>query len=212
MEGNLNATMKIFIGARMIAHASNHHLLPAECYGSLQGVWLQVSLTHTLMADITRQSWATLAVALVDFHTCYDSIAHLPSSITCQHLGAPHLVLETIFSTIQNMKIFLHMAHRDLSSYYGGTPTEGLPFQGMCQGTSAGPALWLASSIPLIKMLHQHGVTSSFQCPVSSQSILLVRLLYVDDCNLFVFIPSATQACRPILDLQANIHLWQGGV
>jgi len=60
------------------------------------------------------------------------------------------------FSTIQNMKIFLHMAHGDLSSYYGGMPMEGLPFQGMCQGNSAGPALWLVTSIPLIDMLCHH--------------------------------------------------------
>jgi len=34
----------------------------------------------------------------------------------------------------------------------------------------------------------------------------------VDDYDLFVFIPSTNQACRAILDLQANIHLWQGGI
>jgi len=154
MEGDLNAAMKIFIGSRMIAHASKHHLLPAECYGSRPGCTaLQVSLTRTLTADIMRQSRATLAVASVDFRTCYDSVAHPPSSIACQRLGAPSLVLETIFSTIQNMKIFLCTAHGDSTNFYGGTPMEDLPFQGVCQGNGAGPALWLATSIPLIKML-----------------------------------------------------------
>jgi len=90
MEGDLNAAMKFFIGARMIAHASKHHLLPAECYGSHPGCTaLQVSLTRTLTADITWQSWATLAVASVDFRTCYNSVAHPPSSIACQCLGIP---------------------------------------------------------------------------------------------------------------------------
>jgi len=54
MEGNLNAAMKIFIGAHMIANASHLNLIPAECYGSCPGCTaIQVSLTHTLMADIT---------------------------------------------------------------------------------------------------------------------------------------------------------------
>jgi len=50
-----------------------------------------------LTSDITWQSQAILAVALVDFRTCYDSVAHPPASIACQQLGAVHSILETIF-------------------------------------------------------------------------------------------------------------------
>jgi len=157
MEGDLNAAMNIFIGTHMIANASHLNLIPAECYRSHPGcTTMQVSLTCTLMADITQQSWATLVVALVDFRTCYDSVAHPPSSITCQHLGAASSVLETIFSTIQNMKIFLQTAHGNSSTFYGSPSMEGLPFQGVCQGNSASPALWLATSIPLIEKLCHH--------------------------------------------------------
>jgi len=85
MEGDLNAALKIFLGARMIKNAAHLNLIPDECYGSRPGCTaMQVSLTRMLTSDITRQSRATLAVALVDFRTCYDSVAHPPSSITCQ--------------------------------------------------------------------------------------------------------------------------------
>jgi len=75
----------------------------------------------------------------------YDSIVHPLLSIACQCLGVALSVMETIFSTIQNMCISLCMAHGDSSSFYGGTLMEGLPFQGVYQGNRAGPAIWLAT-------------------------------------------------------------------
>jgi len=55
MEGDLNVVMKIFIGTHMIANALHLNLIPAKCYGSCPGCTaMQVSLTHTLTADITR--------------------------------------------------------------------------------------------------------------------------------------------------------------
>jgi len=167
MEGDFNGAMKILIAARMICSALELGQIPDECYSSRQGCTaIQVLLNRALTANVTRQSQAILAVALVDFRTCYDSVAHPPSSITCQHLSAASSVLETIFSTIQNMKIFLQTAHGNSSTFYGSPSMEGLPFQGVCQGNSASPALWLATSIPLIEKLCHHDHVSSFQCLV----------------------------------------------
>ncbi len=47
---------------------------------------------------------------------------------------------------------------------------------------------------------------------VSQHSILLIGLIYVDDCDLFVFLPSADQAMAAIQALQNNVLLWQGGL
>jgi len=144
----------------------------------------------------------------VDCQICYNSLAHPPSSIAYQCLGANPAVLETIFSSIQQMWFFLHTTHGDSTTFYGGPPTNSLPFQGVCQGNGAGPALWLATSIPLLELVQHHGYISSFVCLVSRHSILLIRLFYVDDCDLFVFLPSADQAMAAIQALQTNVILW----
>jgi len=104
------------------------------------------------MGNIMCQSQAILAVALVDYLTCYDSIAHPPSSIACQQLGIFPIVLETI-SSIQQMHISLCTMHGDSTSTYDSSLTSTLPFQGVCQSNGASLALWLATSILLIKML-----------------------------------------------------------
>jgi len=68
MEGDLNTAMQLFIGAQMTVNALHHNLVPAACYGSHPGCTaIQVSLNHTLTANVMCQSWATLAVASLDF-------------------------------------------------------------------------------------------------------------------------------------------------
>ncbi len=91
-EGDFNGAMKILVGSCMITSALDNALIPDECYSSRPGCMaIQVSLHRMLTADITRQSWAILAVASMDCLTCYDSIGHPPASIACQCLGLPPL-------------------------------------------------------------------------------------------------------------------------
>jgi len=213
MEGDFNRAMKILLGSHMICLAQHLALIPAECYGSHPGCTaIQVSLGRTLTADVTRQSWATLAVASVDCRTCYDSVSHPPVSITCQRLGVSPAILETIFSSIQSMNIFLHTAHGDSSSLCNGISFTGLPFQGVCQGNGAGPALWLTTSIPLIESLCHHGHLATFMSPISHHQVLLVGFLYVNNCDRLAFGVHNIPHNQVISALQNNILLWQGGL
>jgi len=211
MEGDFNAAMKIFIGARLVNNALSLNLIPDECYGSRPGCTaIQLSLDRTLTADITRQSRASLAVASVDCLTCYDSVGHPPASIACQRLGSPQSLLETTFDTIQNMQISLRTAFGDSSFAYGGSASADLPFQGVCQGNGAGPALWLATSIPLIETLRHHGYVSKFSCPISGRSTSLTGMIYVNDCDLIAFFPPSSAPQEAVSALQHNVLLWQG--
>jgi len=149
-----------------------------------------------------------LTITLVDCLTCYDSIAHSPVSLACQHRGAPPSILCTIFQMIQLMKFYLQTAHGDSDHFYGGG-TSALPFQGVCQGS---PAIWLAMSIVLIDMLRSQGNMVSFQSPISKDTTDLLALLYVNDCDLFATDRDSLHPRRTIIQLQWNINLWQGGL
>jgi len=153
MEADFNAVMKLLIGHCMVCNAILARAIPQECFSSWpEHMAIQVSLNWCLIADTARQSCSTLTVTLVDCLMCYDSVAHSPASLACQCLGAPPSVLCTIFQTMQLMKFFLRMAHGDSDHFYG-RGTSLLPFQGVCQGNSAGPAIWLATSIVLMNMV-----------------------------------------------------------
>jgi len=108
------------------------------------------------------------------------------------------------------MQIFLHTTFGNLASFYGGSNHLGPSFQGVCQGNGAGPALWLATSIPLIETLCQHGFVSKFSCPSSGKSAVLTGMLYMDNFDLLTFIPSPNAHEAVVLALQWNMFLWQG--
>jgi len=97
------------------------------------------------------------------------------------------------------------------SAYNGVTPT-GLPFQGICQGNGTGPAIWLAMSIPLIETLHHHRQLETFISPISSTSVSLVGLIYVDDWDLFAYGSPSVSVDQVVAALQHNICFWQGGL
>jgi len=212
IEADFNAAMKLIIGHRMICNAIRCHAIPTECFGSRPGhSAIQVSLNRCLVSDTSRQQKTPLAIASVDCLTCYDSLGHPPASIACQRLGAPPSVLCTIFSTIQLMKFFLRTAHGDSDNFYGGG-TSVLPFQGVCQGNGAGPAIWLAVSMVLMNMIKSHGSSATFTTPISKLSTSLIGLIYVDDCDLFAVNSDSSRPQAVVDSLQKNINLWQGGL
>jgi len=180
-----------------------------ECFGSHpKHVAIQVSLNQCLVADVSHQHKSMLVV--VDCLTCYDtSVAHPQASLACQWLGAPPSLLCTILQLIQMMKFFLQMAHGDSNQFYGADHAT-LPFQGVCQGNGARPAIWLAVSIILMDMVWAHGFSATFPSPISHQSTTLLDLLYVDDCDLFTIINDGLKPIETIHHLQTNINTWQG--
>ena len=166
--------MKILVGHWMVRQALNDNLIPSECYGSILGCCaIQVSFSHCLLADLLHQCHHPLVIACKDFAWCYDQRAHCLASLACQHLGVSPEVISTIFFTIQFMKFYLWTAYGDLAMFYGGGLSQH-PFQGICQGNGAGPAIWLALSLFLIHMLHQMGSPTQISSSVLLTSIAMV--------------------------------------
>jgi len=109
------------------------------------------------------------------------------------------------------MKFCLCTVHGDSDQFYGGI-TTGLPFQGMCQGNSTGPAIWLAVSIMLINMVCKNGSSAIFTSPLSHRLTTLLGLLYVNNCDLFTIDNNGSSLMDMVKCLQTNIDLWQGGL
>jgi len=115
------------------------------------------------------------------------------------------------FSDNTTDEIFLQMAYGDSNQYYGGGG-PGLPFQGVCQGNGAGPAIWLVMSIVLMNMVQSNSHQVLFSSLISHQATDLLGLLYINDCNLFAMDDDGCHPHSVIANLQSNINLWQGGL
>ena len=82
------------------------------------------------------------------------------------------------------MKMFLRTSYRVLDLHYSGD--EDQPFQGVLQGSSAAPALWIIISIFLVRCLCSKNLYSQIATLITKIIMPLVALLFADNTNLHV--------------------------
>ena len=212
MEADFNFGNKILIGKRMmdVAHATDQ--IPDEIYSTRGNQASLMSLSRRLLMDLTRMKRVILVVTSVDAHTCYDRIAHSVASIACQRLDVNPSVVITMFNTIQKMKFFLRTAYGDSSQSYGGS-TEQKIFQGVCQGNGAGPAVWIAMLLCLIRFMYRRRHESHIRSALSNVLITLLGFIFVDDTDLVYVAPShKTTPTQAVAALQAAVSSWHGAL
>ncbi len=101
------------------------------------------TLSKVLFYDIVRQLQRPAGLESVDVDDCYDCIAHPMASMVFQSFGIPTPAIDSMLTTIQNMKFFLRTGYEDSANYAGGESNDAedpVKTQGMCQGNSTAPA------------------------------------------------------------------------
>ena len=104
-----------------------------------------------------------------------------------QAFGVPTPAIESMLTTIQEMRFYLRTGYGDSSDFAGGKSSDQddpIKPQGMCQGNGAAPAAWTAMTIPMINAQRRKGHGAFFTSPISKLSTHLIGGLYVDDTDL----------------------------
>ena len=109
------------------------------------------------------------------------------ASMVFQAFGVPTPAIESMLTTIQNMKFFLCTGYGDSEGYAGGDQDDNkdlIKTQGMCQGNGASPAAWTVTSISIIAMHKRNGHGVHLTTKMSETTAHLVGGLIVDDTDL----------------------------
>jgi hypothetical protein len=109
------------------------------------------------------------------------------ASMVFQAFGVPTPAIESMLTTIQNMKFFLHTGYGDSEGYAGGDQNDSIDpirTQGMCQGNSASPTVWTVTSIPMIAAHKRKGHGAHLTAKMLEITGHLVNGLFVDDTDL----------------------------
>ena len=85
-----------------------------------------------LFYDIFRLLRVSAGISSVGAANCYDCIAHAIASLVFQPFGVPEEAIETMLTSIEEMKYFLFTAYGDSKEFVGSTIE--VKFQGLCQG------------------------------------------------------------------------------
>jgi hypothetical protein len=113
MEADFNPTNKAIYGVCMLANMRKYKLMPEEVYSERNHLADDETLSKVLFYDIVRQLRRPAGLALVDGDNCYDRIAHPMASIVFQSFGIPAPAIESMLTTIQNIKFFLCTGYGD---------------------------------------------------------------------------------------------------
>jgi hypothetical protein len=187
MEADFNVTNKVIYGVRMLANVRKYKLMPEEVYSERNRLSEVGTLSKVLFYDIVRQLRRPAGLALVDADNCYDRIAHPMASMVFQSFGVPTPAIESMLTTIQNMKFFLRTGYGNSTNYAGGESmdvTDPVKTQGMCQGNTAAPAAWTVTSIPMIAAHKRRGHGAHFIAPILDITGHIAGGLFVDDTDL----------------------------
>jgi hypothetical protein len=120
MEADFNASNKIIYRVRMMKNACNHQLIPEEVFSKKNCMADNGTLTKMLFYDVTRQARVPAAIASIDASNCYNRIVHAMASLVFQAFGVPASTINSMLSTIENMKFFLRTGFGDSTKFAGG--------------------------------------------------------------------------------------------
>ena len=97
------------------------------------------------------------------------------------------------------------------STLHNEAPT---PFQGICQGNRAGPAIWIAVSVPLIEMMKTAGHVMKLESPLSHTTTEFMEFTFVDDTDLVTGDLTAVNLTTEEVyaHMQEAILRWEGGL
>ncbi len=102
------------------------------------------TLTKTLFYDVTCQARVPVAIASIGASNCYDRIAHAMALLVFQAFGVPVSAIESMLSTIENMKFFLRTGFGNSAKFASGGIR--MKTQGLTQRNGASPAGWAVIS------------------------------------------------------------------
>jgi hypothetical protein len=207
MEADFNSSNEIIYGVRMLRNACNHQLMPEEVFSKKNRMADDGTLTKMLFYDVMSQARVPAAIASVDASNCYNRIAHAMALLVFQAFGVPASAINSMLSTIENMKFFLRTGFGYSTKFAGGGIR--IKTQGLTQGNGASLAGLAVISIVILNAHGKKGHGAKFICLITKLSSHLSAILYVDDTDLLHINLEKDKSVAQVHKLiQASIKNW----
>jgi hypothetical protein len=207
MEADFNGANKTVFSIRMLANARKHNMLPEEIFSEWNRMADNGTLTKVLAYNIIRQTRRPAGTASVDADNCYDRIVHPIASLVFQSFGVPPAAVESMLTTIPEMKFFLRTGFGDSTDYASSTVT--IKMQGLCQGNKVALAGWAVVSICMFNVHKKKRHSAHFLCPITKLKNHIEGVFYVDNTDLIHFPMDEWQdAWDTFLGIQDAIINW----
>jgi hypothetical protein len=126
-----------------------------------------------------------MGMAGTDAKSCYDRMAHAPTTLSMQRLGVPTGPIASLFSVLHKSIHRIWTAYGNSEVQFTSTPEDLI--QGIGQGNICGPMGWVALSGPIMEMLHTLGFGFWALTTISCYFFYAMGFAFVYDTDLFQF-------------------------
>lgn len=199
---------RIHVNRRKFRQAKDAGEIPLEHFGGRRGYKaIDAVICERLALDNIRLSRRLAAVISTDAANCYDRMVHNFVSISARRLGLSLSVILALLRPLQESRHYIRTAYGDSSTFYGGK--RRVPYQGTGQGNSSSSPFWTIVSSIIIKFMKESTVCSAFTTSISLVYIILTKVMYVDDNDIFVTSDNANPEADIITKSQHVVTVWK---
>ncbi len=206
-EADLNWYMKFIFNDIALEKLTSLGLLPEEHYSRKGSTAEDACLEKTLTLDISRQSWAPMALISVDAAQCYDRVHPVLMLLVWLALVENFHVVVLLLTVLQQMRVYTRTGFGDSESFFGG-PESSRPLCGLGQGSKAAPASWLQLSSMIVNAFKSSGLSSSIIDPITGKITRSVGCLFVDDTDLYGMHHEMKRVAEILFLAQLCVDLW----
>jgi hypothetical protein len=208
-EADFNQNNKHF-GRSMMKHAVDQGSIATEQYSVPGKKCIDHVVNQRLIFYIIRYQKSSFAMTSCDLKSCYDRVAHSPAALAMQSYGIPINPIESMFSTIQDIKYVTRTVFGDSEKRFGGQEEFLFKPQGLGQGNGAGPSTWSVVSSKMFEVLHFRNCATSFTSPITKDTTKICGFAFVDDLDIIVSSGNSNNPIKTLEKMQYAIDCWQG--
>jgi len=183
-EADYNAAIKIYM-RRLMWHQIQHNITQTGTYGSLPGgSTFEVMLTRQYTFDLHRTTKQPLVLVDNDAKACYDRIIPTLATHLLNIQGLPSNISGTIHQQLINKTSNVLTGLGISSQYIQSTPS--MPLYGIGQGSGAGPAVWHAHLLKMIKTMSTSHEGYHNTDPTTTITYNQLIVTFVDDTSFII--------------------------
>ena len=191
----------------MVRNALKRGCIHPSAYGSVPGRTAHGAVLHKLLAiEQTKNLKHNGALFECDAKGCYDRIIPAFTAVHTRRLGLEKQVTATIVGSLQDSDRHIGTKTGISDNSIRSTKTE--PLFGIGQGSGAGPALWLAHLVVMMKAFDSvcNGIT--VQSPDGEIKHKSGCTGYVDDCNVITKSTGGNCTIEEVQDMITSDAQW----
>ena len=208
-EADLTALFSIW-SRKMIHKSTAAHSLNIGSYGARPGrTSIDPAFISALQTEIATITRTNLVLAPNDAAQCYDRIVPNHAILSCMSHGMPSTAASCIGTTLKYAKYYLKTALTESNAFWTNTPST--PIFGTGQGSGISPGICCATFSDLFDLHSDLSTGSTYKSPVTSKSVTIHNVGFVDDTTTSTCDHSSPQALpipHLLQSIQTDLQNW----